>query len=97
MFSPGVHFLMHRMSSALRERYLRALEESTGTVADVAEATGRGYRTLLAYRRGERSVTMEAAQELVSYLRDRNETLQEAAEALEEALQDARREVDDGD
>jgi len=69
----------------LRKRYLEAL--SLENVAEVARVTGRGRRTFVAYRNGERRVTERAAKELIAYLRDNAHERLSAAEALEEALQ----------
>ena len=72
------------MDDRLRTRYLKAL--ALVNLADAARETGRGYRTLHAYLRGERRVTHEAARELIRYIRARATQLTAAADALEAAL-----------
>ena len=74
---------MH-MGKALEKAYLRAL--GLLNVSEVARATGRAFRTLAAYRAGERRVTAEAARELVAYLQGRAKRLTAAADALAAAL-----------
>ena len=64
--------------------YLRALESLN--LSEVARQTGRSYRTLQAYRMGERRVTERAVRELVEYLRRRAESDGESADGLEAAL-----------
>lgn len=81
--------------SELNEVYRRALEAARATLGDVAEASGRTYRTLRAYRYGDRRVTPDAARDLATYLRQRSEELAEAAERLE-AVADRQGEGSDG-
>ena len=68
----------------------RAYLEVLGLVnlTDVTRETGRGYRTLMAYRDGSRNVTREAAQELVDYLQARSDKLAAAASALAAAVEE---------
>lgn len=77
------------MSKRLRAVYSEALDLARATWGDVAEALGAGYRTLQAYRSGERRVTPAAARRLAAYLRDRARAFNKAAQRLEAA---ARRE-----
>lgn len=77
-----VQLYMHMNN--LERWYLQALERLN--LADVARETGRGYRTLHAYMRGERRVTREAAKELVDYLRTKADTFTTAAEEIQTAL-----------
>jgi len=79
------------MGTQMKDAYLRALHPLN--VRRVADATGRGLRTLHAYRRGERRITADAAGELVEYLRAISSDLTKAADALEAAIM---QEVDDG-
>lgn len=72
---------MHR---TWEEWYLEALRAQN--LADVARVTGRGYRTLHSYLRGERGVPRRAAEELAGYLRAQAETLTTAADHIEAAL-----------
>ncbi|MFG1691212.1 hypothetical protein ACGF5M_03475 [Gemmatimonadota bacterium] len=72
------------MSKQLKKRYLDALELLN--LKDVERDTSRSYRTLQAYRRNERRVTEDAAEELVAYLRVRAGRLNTAADRLEAAL-----------
>lgn len=73
------------MGKRLTDRFLAALDAALATLADVAEGTGRHYRTLQSYQRGERRVTVEAARDLVRYLRRRATHLDRAADSLERA------------
>ena len=79
------------MGTQMEDAYLAALDRLN--VRRVADVTGRGLRTLHAYRRGERRITGDAARELVQYLRAMSSDLTKAADALEAALPE---EVDDG-
>ena len=74
---------MH-MSKTLEKAYLKAL--GFLNVSAVARATGRAFRTLAAYRAGDRRVTAEAARELVAYLRSHADLLTKAADRLEAAV-----------
>ena len=80
-----VHNDLH-MGKQTEDLYLEALRLLNLT--DLAEATGRGYRTLMAYRMGERRITEAAAKELVKYLRDQSEKFSVAADALAAALEE---------
>jgi hypothetical protein len=80
------------MSDELKPRYLEALEPLN--LRDVERNTTRSYRTLQAYRKGERRVTEAAAEELIQYLRERAKLLTLAADNLEAALH--RKEAEDG-
>lgn len=79
-----VHSIMH-MGNKVEDRYLEALRLLN--LSDLAQTTGRGYRTLMAYRSGERRITEAAAKELVEYLRERSERFSAAASALAAALE----------
>jgi hypothetical protein len=72
------------MAKTLEVLYKRAL--ALLNLSDVSRETGRGYRTLKAYRGGDRRVTHDAARELVAYLRGRGRMLNEAADKVEAAL-----------
>ena len=74
------------MGTRVEDAYLTALDRLN--VRRVADVTGRGLRTLHAYRRGERRITENAARELVEYLRAMSSDLTKAADALEAALQE---------
>ncbi len=78
-----VHINMY-MRTQLTQSYLRALE--LVNLSHLSKETGRAYRTLQAYRRGERRVTEQAAQELAGYLRERSQDFVHAADTLEAAL-----------
>lgn len=67
--------------------FLRALELATATYDDVAQGIGRAYRTLTAYRIGERAITRDAARDLAIYLRGRARTFTAAADEIEAALE----------
>ena len=82
---------MRIVSRQLTAAYLRAL--SALNLRDVARLTGRGYRTLQAYRGGDLQPSAEAVQELIAYLRQRSKTLTHAADTLEAAQE---REAGDG-
>lgn len=69
-----------------KARYLDALRPLN--LREVARETGRGYRTLHSYLRGERGVPREAVEELVEYLRSRASTFTVAADEIEAALQE---------
>ena len=79
------------MGTLMEDAYLTALDRLN--VRRVADVTGRGLRTLHAYRRGERGITEDAARELLEYLRAMSSDLTKAADALEAALL---KEADDG-
>lgn len=72
------------MSDDWKARYIEALRPLN--LREVAEETGRGYRTLHSYLRGERNVSREAAEELVAFLRSRARSLTAAADEIEAAL-----------
>jgi hypothetical protein len=72
------------MPKRWKARYLDALRPLN--LREVAEETGRGYRTLHSYLRKERGVSREAARELVAFLRSRADTLTVAADAIDAAL-----------
>lgn len=74
------------MGKRTKERYLEALRLLN--LSDLARETGRGYRTLKAYRSGERRITEAAATELVKYLRDQSKGFSAAADALAAALKE---------
>jgi hypothetical protein len=76
--------IIGHMGKALEALYLKALDLLN--LSDVSRETGRGYRTLKAYRGRDRRITSEAARELASYLRSRGRLLNEAADKLEAAL-----------
>ena len=61
-----VHINMY-MSTQLTQSYLKALE--LVNLSDLSKESGRAYRTLQAYRMGDRRVTEKAAEELVAYLK----------------------------
>ena len=77
-----VHRMLH-MRKQLTRSYLRALE--LVNLSHLSKETGRAYRTLQAYRMGERRVTEKAAEELVTYLRARSREFVLAADNLEAA------------
>jgi hypothetical protein len=72
------------MPNTAQDLYLGALK--LVNLSDLARATGRGYRTLTAYRKGEFNPSRGAMEEALGYLRTRAETLTAAADALEAAL-----------
>lgn len=74
------------MGKRTEDRYLEALRLLN--LSDLARETGRGYRTLKAYRSGERRITEAAAKELVEYLQARSERFSAAAVALAAALEE---------
>lgn len=78
-----MHIHMH-MDEPLAKSYRTALE--LVSLADLAVWSGRAYRTLQAYRRGERRITEAAVRELTEYLRLRSEAFTAAADALAAAL-----------
>ena len=78
-----MHYFMH-MRTPTEDTYLKALARLN--ISRVADDTGRGLRTLQAYRRGERRITKAAARELLAYLRTMSSDLTDAADALEAAL-----------
>lgn len=73
------------MTRKLGELYTEAAELAVATLGDVAEGSGRAYRTVQAYLAGDRSVTRDAARGLAAYLRERAFAFHEAAERLERA------------
>lgn len=77
-----VPIYMH-MSKRLTKAYLKALE--LVNLSQLSRATGRAYRTLQAYRKGDRRVTEQAAQELADYLRGRSQEFVHAADILDAA------------
>jgi hypothetical protein len=79
------------MAGNLRARFLEALDLAVTTLGDVAEGTGRAYRTLQSYQRDERRVTPDSGERLVAFLRDRARELNRAADALEAAVAAERR------
>ncbi len=72
------------MPSQLTQSYLKALE--LVNLSHLSKETGRAYRTLQAYRMGDRRVTEKAAEELAEYLRARSRAFVHAADTLEAAL-----------
>ena len=78
-----MHTCMY-MSTQLTQSYLRALK--LVNLSHLSQESGRAYRTLQAYRMGERRVTEEAAEELVTYLRQQTDSLSAAADRLKAAL-----------
>ena len=74
------------MGKRTEDRYLEALRLLN--LSDLAKATGRGYRTLMAYRKGDRRITEAAARELVQYLLDRSNEFMAVADALAAALEE---------
>jgi hypothetical protein len=73
------------MQNRLRAPFAKALELATASILDVAEGIERGYRTLTAYRRGDRRVTPNAARRLAAYLRERARAFNIAADRLDAA------------
>lgn len=86
-FWPRVPNFRH-MGKRLTTAFLKALRTAKTTLGDVARGTGRGYRTLHAYLKGDRRVTLDAARDLLSYLRRRARELDDAADELERAVRD---------
>ena len=74
------------MGKEMEDRYLEALRLLN--LSELARVTGRGYRTLKAYRIGERRITEAAVKELVEYLRDQSKEFTAAADALAAALEE---------
>ena len=74
------------MSSDLERWYREAL--SGLNLAEVARETDRGHRTLHAYMRGERTVTKEAVEQLIEYLRAKSDTFTAAADRMAAALEE---------
>ena len=74
------------MSKQLEKAYLEALEAALANLGTIAEDTGRGYRTIRAYRDGYRRITAGAALSLVDYLRKRSTQLEDAADKLQRAI-----------
>lgn len=68
----------------MEDRYRQALD--LVVMKELAEAKGRAYRTLQAYRKGDRRITPEAARELIEFLREQATSFTAAADALEAAL-----------
>ena len=85
-----MHYCVH-ITTPMEDAYLEAL--SRLNVNQVSRATGRGVRTLQAYRRGERRITEAAARELVDYLRAMSSDLTQVADALDALVP---KEADDG-
>ena len=77
-----VHINMY-MSNQLTQSYLKALE--LVNLSHLSKESGRAYRTLQAYRMGDRRVTEQAAQELAGYLRERSQDFVDAADTLDAA------------
>ena len=69
------------MNTEWREAYRSVLGRIN--VAEYARWSGRPYRTVQDWRRGQRQPPPEALQELVRYLRDRAATLAATADRLE--------------
>ena len=78
-----VHITMY-MTRQLTESYLKALE--LVNLSHLSKETGRAYRTLQAYRMGDRRVTEKAAEELAEYLRAQSQAFVHAADTLQAAL-----------
>ncbi len=74
------------MSKQLEKAYLEALEAALANLGTIAEDTGRGYRTIRAYRDGYRRITVGAALSLVDYLQNRSAQLEKAAKKLQRAI-----------
>jgi hypothetical protein len=72
------------MGKTMEDQYLAALE--LVVLSDLSRSTGRAYRTLQAYRKGDRGVTAPAARELIAYLRSRAQAFTAAADQVEAAL-----------
>lgn len=70
----------------LGEQYREALDQTNASA--LARWGSRALRTIQAYASDERRVTMDAARELIAYLRHRSQELSEAADRLETALQE---------
>ena len=83
-----VQYYMY-MSKDQAERYREALNSLN--LADVSRATGRHYRTLHSYLRGERRITDVAVTELIKYLRARSAEFTAAADQLAEAFDQGER------
>ena len=79
----NVHINMY-MTKQLTQTYLRALE--LVNLSHLSKESGRAYRTLQAYRMGDRRVTERAVQELAGYLRERSQDFVQAADSLVAAL-----------
>jgi hypothetical protein len=71
------------MGKRLTRAYLKALDVALATLGDVGSATGRAYRTLQAYRRGEAHVPPGVARALADYLRRRAVVFTREADVLE--------------
>ncbi len=69
------------MNSEQRDTYLRALERVN--LSDLARESGRAYRTLQAYRRGEFLPPVEALRELADDLHDRAREFTDSAQTLD--------------
>lgn len=78
-----VHIITH-MGKLTEDQYLAALE--LVVLSDLSRSTGRAYRTLQAYRNGDRRITAPAARELAEYLREQAQAFTAAAERLEAAI-----------
>jgi len=79
-----VHIFLY-MGKRMTEIFSAALSAALATLGDVSQGTGRGYRTLQSYQRGERRVTASAVSDLARYLRTRAKELEAAADDLEAA------------
>jgi hypothetical protein len=73
------------MKNRLRVPFAKALDLATASTVDVAKGIGRGYRTVMAYRRNDRRVTPDATRRLAVYLRERARAFSKAADELEAA------------
>jgi hypothetical protein len=81
---PRIVHIYRYMGNAMEDQYLAALERVVLT--DLSRSTGRAYRTLQAYRKGDRRVTPAAARELIVYLRSQAQAFTAAAEQVEAAI-----------
>ena len=83
---------MHKyvyMSTEQRETYLRALERVN--LSDLARESGRAYRTLQAYRRGEFQPPVEALKALSDHLHHQAHEFTDAARTLDHFITAMRR------
>jgi secreted protein with Ig-like and vWFA domain len=83
-FQPLDVHIYRYMAKAVEDSYLAALE--LVMLSDLSRSTGRAYRTLQAYRKGDRRVTPAAARELIVYLRSQAQAFTAAAEQVEAAI-----------
>lgn len=74
------------MGERLTRAYLKAAAVAVATLGDVASASGRAYRTIQAYHRGEAHVPTEVALGLVGYLRSRARAFAREADRLERTV-----------